>query len=233
MKKLLTFLSFSLFGFSAMAQSLAVSRHGLWVRPSFAIGGGTVVGADLGPNVSTDLSVQISAGVDVGYMFTDKVGLFTGIGIGGYGASFSFYDYPYNAELITSTVYTEIPLYFQFVSSRVDKTGFFLNVGLKNGFLSGCETTIKENDGTGWYSETQNGNLPDKIYTEYSLSPFTYFGVNIRCGNRVDINLGPEITVQATNLFSNTLASGSYNSNIGGHYLLLAFKMGIGIHCTR
>jgi len=234
MKRIATFLAFSLFGFSAMAQSPAAtasSRRGLWVRPAFAIGGGTVVGADFGANVSTDFSIQISGGVDVGYMFTDKVGLFTGIGIGGYGASFSSYSYIYKEELIASTVYTEIPLYFQFISSHADKTGFFLNVGFKNGFLSGCETQYKMYDGTGWSTATTNDNS-DKLYSQYSFSPFTYFGVNIRCGNRVDIDLGPEITIQATNLFSNN-TNGASGGSVGGHYLLFAFKMGVGIHCTR
>jgi hypothetical protein len=182
--------------------------------------------------MSENFSIQISGGADIGYMFNDKVGIFTGIGIGGYGAHFSYGNYIGEIDMTNSTVYMEIPVFFQFISSHAGHSGFFFNVGFKNGFLVGCTTEVKVQEyGYPDQAHTIEGN-DENFYNNYSFSPFTYFGFNIRCGSNVDIDLGPEVTLQATSLFNDS------NKNIDGstwdgHYLNFALKMGVNIHCIK
>lgn len=212
----------SLLLLAALAAALsthAQSRRGLWVTPNTALGAGTL--SDIyWDSYESNLSAYFSIGADVGYMFNNYIGLFTGLNLAGYGYVIEDYNYQNPDLQYTGTQSRiEVPLYARFVAARPGRFGFFAHAGFKYGFLTGHKNYIEING--------DRTALPQKDdMNNFSVSPFAYLGVHIPAGRRLEMMLGPEFSYQYTDLFSSA-------SNMTGHYFNIGLKFGVGIKCGR
>ena len=210
MKKILTAITLLTSTYLANAQ-----REGLWIAPQFTIGGGTMT--DVFPTAySPDATAIFNIGVDGYYMFGNHFGVGTGVNYGAYA-----YQWTGNSLQLNGTqIKMDVPVYLRLVSCSRGG-GFFAQFGLMNSILLSAEETIKQGG-----TETKfTGREGKEGHESYSISPFVYFGGSIRCGNKVNMTLGPIIQYQLSNNFTS-------DSGLEGHYLLFGFKMGVGIHAV-
>jgi hypothetical protein len=201
--------------FTANAQ-----RKGLWIAPQLTIGAGTMTGVS--PSIwSPDASAIFMLGADAYYMFTNNIGVGTGIHYGGYGTQFSSFDsgdkLTYNGTQVTF----DVPVFLRLVSGNGG--GFFAHFGVTHSFMLTAEETLKIN-GSEYAKVTGSDAKVD--FQSYSISPFVYFGGNVRCGNKVQMTIGPSIQYQLNNNFSNA-------AGLEGHYLTFALKVGVGIQAYK
>jgi hypothetical protein len=211
------------------------SREGFWVRPSIFIGSGTLSGVNArftGLSLSSRPKITLGGGADIGYMLGDKIGVFAGLWIGRY--SYDLWgEYKFaKLDIIGRNVYIEMPMYFRFISSHYGKTGFFLDAGAKHQFLIACKTNIQGRDQAARPILRREVGNKNNIYNKYALSPLLYLGVNIHCGSVVELNIGPEISFQATSLFDPSQKD-EYDDRMNGHYFIIAIKGAIGFQCSK
>lgn len=198
--------------------SVHAQRQGLWIAPHFTIGAGTMT--QHAPSfLDVDASAVFALGGDVYYMFNNHIGAGTGMAFGGYGYQWTYNFYSESLEYTGTQGTVDIPLYFRYVSGK-GGNGFFVNAGLIHHFLITAKEKVK---GSGHQLYTTEGSEAREDFAKWTISPFVYFGGNIRCSNKVQMTLGPQITYQLPDNFSE-------DSGLNGHYLIFALKLGVGIH---
>lgn len=210
------------------------SRSGFWVRPAIAGGASTLTGYNLKVNgyiFTPETKAHLSVGVDVGGMFNDHVGLFAGVHFSETQYDLRYSNYKGYVSLNGETGYVDVPLYFRFVTSQYKRLGYFMDVGFVNSFLASCKAVAESKVYTGGSNRREENDNSEKIYQSFSFAPFMYLGFNIPAGSRLDINVGPAVSYQATNLFDDM--TNEDGSKLTGHYLNFAIKAAFGIRCTR
>ncbi|KAA5535111.1 hypothetical protein F0919_11000 [Taibaiella lutea] len=218
MKKI-KLLSLALLSFAI--HSKAQNRHGLWISPNLQIAGGTMT--DIYPSeYNADASAIVNLGADGCWMFNNHIGAGTGLAYGAYAYQWSISGVGGKAEYIGTQVTLDIPVFVRFVTGN-GGGGFFAQAGFINSFNLVDEETLKLN---GNEVQKATGSVAKQDFKNYSILPFVYFGGNIRCGNKVQMTLGPQISYQINGNFSES-------SGLDGHYLCFGVKLGVGIHCSK
>lgn len=210
------------------------SRSGFWVRPTLSGGITTLTETNLvanGYKATPQVKETATVGVDFGGMFNDHVGLFAGVHYTSRKYEMKFSTYNAYLSMIGEMNYTEIPFYFRFITSNYRRLGYFMDIGFSTGFLSGCKTTAegRQNGKLAYYDE-EKGNK-ERLYQNISVTPTLYLGFNIPAGARLDINVGPQVSYQSTNLFDD--ATNDYGTPLNGHFFNFELKAAFGIKCTR
>jgi hypothetical protein len=159
-------------------------------------------------------------------MINDRWGIFSGIGLDRFSYETKDVEVNGNVSLEGHNTYLKIPVYLRFISSHAQKIGFFIDIGIKNDLLMGCETI----SGIQVYvpdiefkSDKKGNDL--SIYRFYAFAPFLNFGINIPIQPNTELNVGPEIAYYTTNLFNQQR---NYDgTQTEGYYFSYGLKLGI------
>jgi len=176
------------------------------------------------PNyLDPQFSVILGVGVEASYMFGDHFGIGTGVNYTGYGYLWEGYGAGVGGTISYTGAQSmlEVPIFLRMVSGNGG--GFFVNFGLINSFLLGSEQKVEL---SGDEIAKATGSESNADFASVSISPFVYLGGNIRCGNRVQMTVGPQFSYQLNTNFSNS-------SGLDGHYFNIALKVGVGIHAYK
>lgn len=163
----------------------------VYLSPSVEIGKGySVSNSNNMSNLNTASYQNVS--LNVGYMYLQKIALFTGIGMGTYAHDYINYD---NNALLTVVEQNrlEIPLFFHFQTSKKQKVNFTGNLGLKMGILT--KLTAYNYDG----NEMSNAGI-DAHKTNFQQT--TSLGVSFRIKDRNFLDVYVFHNLQLTEAYS-------------------------------
>jgi hypothetical protein len=220
---------FSLFFLFLAGQSFGqdVSRKGIYVAPMLGIGIGSATGENFIESISEgadNIEAGLPAytfGIHAGYMFTNKIGVMTGINIRHYSDEIDTY---YNSSGMRKDI--EIPFYFRVITSKPNRVGFFANAGVTPAFMiaSGNESSDHSVYGIYGYDNGYNHNT-------LNVSAGVSFGLNIPMGNLGNIDLGPEIHAGIINCgtYYSESASNPYSFDA---YNLTSGYIGLRMQCN-
>jgi len=165
------------------------SRKGIYIAPMVSIGMGSATGEDFIESISEgidNIEVGLPAyafGIHAGYMFTNKIGVMTGVNIRHYSDEM---DHSLNSSGMRKDL--EIPFYFRVITSKPNRVGFFANAGVTPAFriASGNESGDHTVYGLFSYNNGYNQDI-------FNVSFGANFGLNIPMGNLGNIDIGPEL----------------------------------------
>jgi hypothetical protein len=168
----------------------AQSRKGFIFNPSIQFGST----GHSEPFLESDY--YINGSINLGYMFGNRLGMFSGIGMSNYNL---VYDDSY--ELVTiSTDYIQIPIGVRFISSKFNKFGFYTDFSINTAILTSVYLEDKIYNVT---SDDPEQFSP--ILFQFHLNPGIHFGKN-----KSSFQIGPVLHASATEMFKDaTYISGS------------------------
>lgn len=185
-----------LFTFSGYAQ-----RKGLNMGGNIDLGMSILFADNLRDYYPTAVSTQnrpdffFSVQGNIGSMFNNHFGLFTGLGVASYQWKFHAQNGLAEATAYQSQTYITLPLYLHMITSKPGRPGFFLNFGASLCMLTGAEWKIKSNT-----QPERNGNNKEDL-NGVNVSPFLNLGLSLPLGTRGDLFIGPKMQTQVLNNF--------------------------------
>lgn len=198
----------------------SVHAKGFMVMPGGSYGGMIYSGnkfKDYGLNQKNGAFSHV--GIQVGYMFTKNIGIFSGIGRNAYHWSFEDTDpaQPYSDKI--RQTYLEIPVFARFATGKEGKIGFLAKVGLSLAFLQGIEEKINDNGRTAT-STDKKGFQTTILNARYTV------GVHIPIGKLIWIDAGPECRYSLHNNYEE-------KTNLKGNFIAISGYVGVGFRLTH
>lgn len=187
------------------SMSMAQSRKGLTISPSVTVSAAVADGYyNIDPmtqlELKTDIGGSMTSGIDVGYMFNNKLGLFSGIGYRFTTLTFTDYSWTLNQEQIGITQ----PLYFRWVSSQFGRKGLALNAGIHATYM--YKGTVLS--GGSSYKNIHEINSPQ-------IDIFINPNLNLPAGRTgISVDLGVFASIQLNNNYNYPLSSKIFYAGI-------------------
>ncbi len=202
MRKLL-FVALSGLSISAFGQG----EQGFWLGINGAVTGGSLFSHNIhvsSVEMKPDISVNYSGGIEAGYMFHERVGIFVGAGISMYHYMINPKEPPSLGRLIQiggASTFFDLPVGIKYMYFQRKGFSFFVAAGAKTSLLVDHEIDYRFRNAN-WddYRETLGSADSIEVYNNLAVTPFVFLGIHIPAG-RFSINIGPEISYQLTNLF--------------------------------
>lgn len=170
---------------------------------------------DAGAELNFRSTIGWSAGLNLGYNFTDRVGLVSGVLLSNEGQNYiTDYDNRTEAEqdvFARELTYIRVPLLFKYNSDISDRTSFLLRVGPYLGFLSSSQVTYDSNlpDAAEETYETQNlaYSLPTSPLTAREGSIFRGFDLALALELGSQVNLSESMQLFFLIRFAGSISS--------------------------
>jgi hypothetical protein len=164
---------------------------------------------DEGDNLNFRATIGYNVGANVGYNFTNSIGIRSGIGFSTQGQNYidDNFDIPYAVKLN----YLKVPVLVKFNSDPQSATAFLATMGVDMGFLAGGKATI---DG----EEIPNYDVKDD-YNAFDLAAVIGLGLQARLTDQLNLNFMLRVSYSVMDIEKESakpLGRESANHMIGG-----------------